>query len=104
MMKTYLGKCMGGPMSEQDMRWHEREKEFFRFIADHGPFKIGTYVLNDFGQWVWLSKKEDEEIMLLYGFDRLTRDAGYKRIDTHIKNYIRSGKTFARLTLDTPIV
>ncbi len=75
-MERYEGVCTGGPQKGQRMVHWAKTKSFYRPMIgltlniENAPVEaveIGTYHLNDFGQWHWWPTAEGKAFDRLFG-------------------------------------
>ena len=70
-MKSFTGRCVGGPHDKQMMEHWSRRKKFFRpmvtSILNHEvrTVQVGEYVLNDFKIWHWWATEEGRALEIL---------------------------------------
>jgi hypothetical protein len=76
MADHYEGKCCGGPHDGQMLAHWSKRKTYYRPLAVQpvgglevaaGQVDIGSYVLNDFGQWHWHATTEGRAYDTLFG-------------------------------------
>jgi len=76
-METFTGKCVGGPDDGRMMAHWARKKAYYAPLPHTGiitdapvrVIEIGTYHLNEFGQWRWWATEEGRAFEHLFTAD-----------------------------------
>jgi len=67
---TFTGKCVGGPDDGKMLAHWARKKAYYAPLPSMGiavrVIEIGTYRLNDFGQWRWWATEEGRAFEQLF--------------------------------------
>lgn len=75
-MQTFVGECVGGPEAGKKMAHWSKTKTYYRPMVnacvaniEAAPIEsveIGTYHLNDFGQWHWHETESGRAMRTLF--------------------------------------